>query len=189
MNLSAREWLGKKASTKPEKAQAKALEQLLALRARVLGELHPHVAYWRVTLPPHPDSARERFLQIQADGGALFVEARRLGVTLEKLRIRNTWLVSEPAMTGWSSWRHNLHLWVRPNPARNSTRPWTITGCAAELHNGWSTRLCRGQRVQRRAYIVFRGTTFQCLHYAKELFDRWDVVQRLGGQPAPLVYL
>lgn len=171
-------------ATRFDADKADAREQLYKLRESVLGVGHEAVHRWQEALPEHPASFRERFLQICALGGALPFEALGYGVTLRPMSHRNEWLVQSLNTDG----QYQLHLWVHPKAPRYSTRPWTIHGCDAELHDGWNTDSWRRTRKRvRTGKIIVRGTVRECFEMARQLFTSWDAIARLGGQPEPLV--
>jgi hypothetical protein len=174
-------------STKFDVDRAHAREKLYQLREQVLGVGVPDVRHWSETLPPHPASARERFLQICAMGGAECFEAAMHGVVLRPHNIRNSWIVSSGDPDERVGGSYQLHLWIRPGGRGESTRPHTARGCGAELHDSWATVSRNPKRRTRRGHIIHRGTLSQCLGHAKVLFTSWDATRRLGGKPEPLV--
>ena len=171
--------------------RAKARVQLYQLREKVLGVEASIGHHWSETLPPHPDSARERFLQICAVGGAEAFEAMLKGLVLRPLAMRNCWLVhsGDPDAPGG---HYQLNLWIRPRLFTDLFgRQHTKQHCDAELHDswGWSGYDKKGHRRRIRARIIYRGKVAQCLDHAKMLFVSWDAVTRLGGSPEKVAHL
>jgi len=117
-------------------------------------------------------TARRRFLEICALGGATRFVGTQLGLTVEPNHIRNTWVVLAEG--------YRLDLWVRPR--------WHYHYHEAELHDGWLSSHWYRVRKRRVRKVLYRGSTEACLDQANALFTRWDAVTRLGGKPESVGY-
>ncbi len=151
--------------TKWGRQREEAIKALIALRAEVIGahrvgEMCPRPDFtaWMDTLPEHPRSARERFLQIIAFGGPIPFEALSYKLAAQPhRRFRNWW-----------------HVYLRS--------PHGIGGPRVEMWIGSRRRIAEVYEDQlRQAACIFKGTLAECFQFAHAHLAVEDASERLGG--------
>lgn len=150
--------------TKWAHRKEEAIASLVALRAEVLGpNTGANYLAWTDTLPEHPRSARERFLQIAAVGGPIPFEALAYKLVAQPhRRFRNWWHLmlkgptasTLPHLEMWTGSRKNVVELYAPD--RNF--PPRAASCA-----------------------FFTGTLAECLQRAHDHLAVEDASQRLDA--------